>query len=297
MSIRNPMRVAFWIAAMVEGLTSSAGAVPLQYKVVVAESEITANMNASAFVTVSPDPLNQFPQYGALTNSSTTQPTNIGSQAVADVGLPGNFNNGANGITISQLTWSTYPAIMNGFGVISIPLNLTGPYQLIGYTATVGSLSLTLDSPLTSSLTPLGSDQWAWAGLGNVTISGTIDPTVAIPTKPTITLGSFPFSENLTIPLAGTFSVAANHTDLTLGIPTSTLKNQSLGLPPINVSLDPTGTGLVTATFGLNGLVLADLSTAIVYRNWSINTAFIPEPQTALLLSIGLVGLAVRRRH
>jgi len=300
MSTWNPMRVVFETAVMVGGLATSALAVPLPYSVVVNQSDINSTITVDASATMSPDPLNQFqhPMIGTLSAISTTRP-NPSSSAVADVGLPGNFNNGANGITISQLTWSTSPGTLEGFALVPVPLSLTGSrFQFLAFTANVASLSLTLDSPLTSSLTPLGTDQWAWTGLGNVTISGVIDPTISIPTKPPVTLGAFPFSESLTMPLAGTFSAAPGHTDLTLGIPTGTLKNQSLSLPPIDVPLDLTPLGApVTGFFSLSGFVLGDLSTAIVYRNYSINSAVIPEPGTGLLICIGLLGFAVRRRH
>ena len=47
----------------------------------------------------------------------------------------------------------------------------------------------------------------------------------------------------------------------------------------------------MTGTFVLYDLTLADISTAVVYKN----TAPIPEPNTGLLFALGLAGLAVRR--
>ena len=99
------------------------------------------------------------------------------------------------------------------------------------------------------------------------------------------------------MPLAGTFSGDGTGTRVTLGIPLDVLQDQSLALPPINVPLN-LGTlpaplnGLVTGNFSLSGLVLGDLATAIVYQN----ATPIPEPNTAALLAIGLVGVALRRR-
>jgi hypothetical protein len=292
MSMRSSLRTWFGIA-LIAGSASSAGAVPLTYNVVVAESDITTFMGAAASVDMSPDILNQFPQFGYLNGNSVSKPT-TSSHAVADVGLPGGFDNGAHGITFSQLTFTTLlaPGVMDGFGAITVPLDLLGTnIQFIAYTAKVAALSLTLDAPLTSSLTPtLNPGEWLWAGLGNVTISGIIAPIVQIPGQPDVTLGSFPFSQAVTMPLVGTFSGDANGTRVTLGIPTDTLQNQSLALPPISVPLD---LGVVSATFQLNSLVLADISTAIVYQN----TVPIPEPNTAALLALGLVGFALRQRR
>ena len=80
-----------------------------------------------------------------------------------------------------------------------------------------------------------------------------------------------------------------------LGIPLGSLTDQTLTIQPISVSqpLDPLQLGLVTGFFSISSLTLTDLSTAIVYRN----TTPIPEPGTAALLALGLVGLARLRRR
>lgn len=300
MSMRSSLRAVFGIAGVAGWLASPAAAVPLTYNVVVDESDIFTSASVSAYVDVTPDltellpPIgDDFPMFGGMQGTSNTKPASS-SYAIADVGLPGNFGGG---ITISELTFTTLlaPGVMDGFGLITVPLDLTGSsLQLIAYQAKIASLTITLDSPgITSALTPLGPGEWAWAGTANATISGILAPTVAIPTVDTITLGPYPFSQAVTLPFAGTFSGDENGTVLTLGIPIDTLQNQSLELPTISQQIDLLDLGLVTATFNMSALVLADFSAAVVYAN----STPIPEPNTAALLALGLVGIALRRRR
>src|SRR5262249_27354948 len=85
--------------------------------------------------------------------------------------------------------------------------------------------------------------------------------------QPPDELGSFPYSQSVTIPLSGTFSGDSSRSRVTVSIPQGSLQNQSLSLPPINVQKDIGGVGLVTGSFQLSGLVLSSLSSAIVYEN------------------------------
>ena len=297
MSVRNGLRglagiaiVAGWI-----GIAGSASALPLTYNVVVSESNSRIDMAAGAGIDVNPDFLDLFPQGATLAGTSNTFPL-PSSNAVADVGLPGSFDP-ATGITFSELTarFGQLPGTLTGFGTVTVPLDITGSgVQFVAFTAKVSSFSIVLDAPLSSPLVAgVNPNEWLWAGAGNVTISGTLDPIVSIPGQPDITLGSFPFSQAVTMPLAGTFSGIPTGSQVTLGIPLGSITNQTLTIPPINV-LEPIDLlGLVTGTFSIDSLVLTDLSTAIVYRN----ATPIPEPGTAALLGLGLVVLARRRRR
>ena len=112
-----------------------------------------------------------------------------------------------------------------------------------------------------------------------------------IPGQPDVTLGSFPFSQTLTMPLAGTFASVPTGTEINVGIPSDALHDQNLSLPPVDVPLNLLQLGLITAYFHLDNLVLADISTSVVYRN----ATPVPEPGTAALLVVGLAGLASRR--
>jgi hypothetical protein len=281
------LAVSSWVAG-------AAMAAPLTYSVVQAESNVSLTAGVNAVVDVNPDLLNTFPQYGNMTGSSNTKPTKF-SNVIADVGLPGGFNDGANGITFSELSirLQDLPGPLEGFGVISVPLDITGSsIQILGFNATFSSFRLDINAPFSSALTPTGNpDEWLWAGPADVTLSGTIAPVVFVPTVGPVPLGSFPFSQALTMPLAGTFAGIPTGTEINVGIPSGTLHDQNLSLPPIDVPLNLVELGLITAYFHLDTLTLADISTSVVYRS----ATPVPEPGTAALLVLGLAGLAARR--
>ncbi len=292
------------LVGLVCSFAASASAAPLLYKVVQEDSEIEATFRVGYDVDVSLDPLNAFPQSGDLVGTSTTFPSGL-SRVIADVGLPDGFNDGANGITFSQLSIITnnLPGELTSVGLISVPLSLTGePTQAIAFFASVSNFSIVLNAPFTSTtFTPsVNPNEWLWTGVGNVTISGTLKPHVEIPTVQTIDFPDTPFSQVLDVPLLGTFSGDNTSTKIQVGIPINTLHNLNLGLPAIDQNLDigglisPLLAGLITTSFHLDTLVLGDISTSVVYVN---DTQPIPEPGTAPLVGLGLVGLAIRRRR
>jgi len=295
-SLSSSLGIGF--AAGVFALAGSAAASPLLYKVVSSESNASMTVAADAAIDVTPDFLNQFPVATTLFGTSNTAPTGV-SKITADTGLPGSFDNGANGITISEfaLNYANLPGTLSGFGSVPVPLNLTGSsFQLIAFTAQVSSLNITLEGPISSSLTPTGNpDEWFWSALSSVTISGTLKPTVNVPITDPVTLGEFPFSQaGVPLLLAGTFAGIPTGSQVTVGIPSDAFTNQDLSLPPIAVTgLPLDGLGLVNGSFSISNLTLADFSTAAVFRN----ATPIPEPGTAALFGLGLVGLAIRRRR
>jgi PEP-CTERM motif len=284
-------------------LASAASAVPLQYGVVVSESNVRVDMGVNAAVDFNPDFTellpggNDFPFGGVMNGFSNTFPTPQ-SKVTADVGLPSSFNGGASGITFSELSIRTanVPGAFSGLGVVSVPLDITGSsFQLLAFGAKVSHFDIVLDDPFSSTLTPTGNpNEWLWAGLANVTLSGEITPLVEVPSVQTLELDPVPFSQAVTIPLAGTFSGNQSGTEITVGIPIDTLENQDLSLPTINQQFKLLQLGLITGFLQLDTLLLTDFSTEIVYRN---ATTPIPEPSTMPLIGLALAGFAMARRR
>jgi hypothetical protein len=297
--MRFSLRTAF-STGVVAGLwiAVSAAAVPLTYGVVVNESNQTIDARAGTYMDVTPDLLNQFPLTGFINGTAVTQPT-PSSNVVVDTGLPSNFQNGANGITFSSLSYTSLlaPGLLNGFGLVSVPLSLTGtPFQLVGFQAAVAEYTITLDAPFSATLTPgLNPNEWLWAGTGTITMSGILQPNVIIPTQQPIALDPVPFSQSgITVPLAGTFTGSpSGGSRVTFGFPQGSLHDVTLGTPDIFQPVDLGGIVPVTGIFSLNDLIVTDISLAAVFDNITP----IPEPNTAALVALGLVGIAIRRRR
>jgi hypothetical protein len=298
MLIRGSGEVRYALGALAVSLllASSVSAVPLVYNIQPTQSDIQTATSLSASADVTPDLLNQFPQSVNLIGTSSTQP-GYGTTLTADVGLPGNFQDGANGIVISQMA-VTYPEALQLFsiGSITVPLG-GGTSQPVAFVGNLTSLNITLDanSTITSSLTPTQNPgEYLWAGLANLTISGSLSPTVIIPTVQTIDLPATPFSQSTTAVLAGTFYGDGLGSLVTVGIPADEIHNLDVSLPPIQVTgLDPLGLGLLALTFSFQDLNFVDLTASILYTN----ATPIPEPGTFSLLCLGLAGFSALRRN
>lgn len=167
------------LIGLVSAVASAASAVPLPYAVVQAESNVFARARLTSTIDVQPDFTNTFPFTEPLNGSSNTMPSTL-SHLTADVGLPANFCNGCNGITFSELVIHTFnlPGPLLGTSSVPVPLAITGsPVLFVTFTANVASLQITLNTPLSSMLTPSANpDEWLWAGVADVTISGTLKP-------------------------------------------------------------------------------------------------------------------------
>jgi hypothetical protein len=295
MSLRGSLEVRYALGALalLLALASSGSAVPLVYSIVPTESELSTSTALTAGVDVTPDLLNQFPQSVNMFGFSQTQPS-YGTTLTADVGLPNAFNDGANGITISQMSVNYFETLqLFSIGSITTPLG-GGASQAVAFAANVGSLNITLDSPLTSALIPTGNaGEYLWAGTANVTISGELSPSIIIPTVQTIDLPATPFSQSAPVALEGIFYGDASGTEVTVGIPPDAIQSLNLSLPPIQETVDPLGLGLVSLTFSFSEFSFVGLNGSIVYTN----PTPIPEPGTFALLCCGLAGFSALRRH
>jgi hypothetical protein len=283
------MLASGWFAA-------AASAAPLTYNVVQAESNTLFQAGALASMDVNPDFANAFPASVSMLGISNTAPGPL-SKVAADVGLPGAFNPGT-GITFTDLQIRQItPGTITGIGSLPVALDILGnTVSLVAVSANVSFFSIVLDAPFSSSLIPSGNpDEWLWAGLANVTLSGFFEPIVTIPTVPDVTLGQFPFSQQVTIPLTGTFASIPTGSEVTVGIAAGALEDQPLPLPLIQqtIPLDPLQLGIVTGSINFGTLILHELSAEAVFRN----STPIPEPAPALLVGLGLAGLALRARR
>jgi hypothetical protein len=302
-------RVLGWTGLLGLAIASSASATALNYTVIPAESNVSARFNVNGIVNVSPDltetaqpPNGLFPVQQLLSGQSNTQPSSL-SKLTADVGIPEGFNNGANGIDISVLQIHAFQvpggvSLQSSIPLPSVPIDPLGIATpvFVSTSASVTSLQITLNpnQHITSSLTPSANpNEWLWAGLGDVTISGVIQPGVAVALQLPAGIPATPFTQQVTLPFLGNFQALANGTRVNVGIDQDAFQDQNLSLPPISQQVDILGLGLVTLTFDLNTLVLADLSTSVVYQN----ATPVPEPGTAALVAIGVVGLALQRRR
>ena len=239
------------VMGLVSAVAAAASAVPLPYQVVQAESNLFVRTTVTSTFDVEPDLTNTFPFTEPLSAISNTQPSGF-SNLTADVGLPGGFANGANGITFSELVIhsSNLPGPL--FGTSAVPL----PLALAGQPRPVPDGDRDRHQPdrsrSTSRSCPRSRPVWIprrgpGPGLADVTISGNLAPNLAISAVPgIIPYPETPFSQAVQLPLSGLFSGIPGGTRVDVGIPSDALQDQNLSLHPIDIAVNQTPGFLVS---------------------------------------------------
>ena len=169
LQVSAPGRLRRALAGLAVALLAPAvaSAAFINYTVVPSESSLSASAFGNVQVDVEPDPLDEFPDHAQMTGSTTTQPS-FSSRAVVDVGLPGSFNDGANGIAFNDLRIVYNETLrIASLGGVSVPLG-GGVTQLFAFNTSLSSLSIRLDDPFSTSLTPgLNPNEYLWSQTAN----------------------------------------------------------------------------------------------------------------------------------
>lgn len=290
------------LAALPLALPPAAAAEPFEYRAVPDESNVSTYAGLSFVLDVNPDFTellpggDDFPLFANLSGFSNTF-ASPASRLTAEVGLPDVVGSEISFSTL-RLNVPNVPGTLIGGDIIRVPLDLTGsPIQLISFTATVSKLDIVLNEPFSSTLTPIGEDEWAWAGLANVHITGEINPTVNVPTMDPVALVPVPFEQDAMLPLFGTFGGDDMATWVTLGAEIDPLVD-----PPIEIAPDPTfqqfdigELGLVTGFLSLNAFAIQELSTDVFYLN-DDQPLPLPEPGGVAMLAVGALALGALSR-
>jgi hypothetical protein len=182
--------------------------------------------------------------------------------AVADVGLPDQFAGGANGLLLSAFDAQTsfdQPATLftNVFdGLVTLLPELPIPLAGAVVTFDIADLQVSSLGPLESDFLSLGEpNQWHWAGVTPLHVSGQLNLLLTIPSREPIQFASGSFGVSSSDgALAGSFTGDATSTTLVVGLEDATVNPETDELLQEHViDLSPLG----VVTLKLNRLRLA----------------------------------------
>ncbi len=263
------------------------GAIPLTYRFQPTESDLHYYRATCGFdVTI--DTFLGVYEGTAPAQSSLPRHVSTYGSVVADVGLPHGFDGGASGITIDSLEVTTPWIGSSGFfGQVDGSASMQVGFGLV--------------NPLDSPLILASEDTYLLGGTARIQPRGIVNLRIRIPSVPIFSsrfsVGPFEFpaapEDQL---LTGYFSGSLSGTELELFMDSSGFSH-STGNPifdPLTISegLPP----------GINSVTLTPIELTAGFYDDALqvvatNPLPIPEPTTALLLAIGLAGLAVAGRR
>ena len=181
---------------------ASAAAEPLTYAIQPINPVVQVTLEGDAEVTLSP--LLGPPTTFSLFDGTSTLFGRPRGTAVADVGLPGAFMGGAQGIVVSSFQANTeftesaflFTDLFAQLPPIPSPVPLVGAGLLVE----IADLELVLDGPLSSPLHPNGEPNgFSWDGEAPLTVNGVLNLFVLIPGQ-----------EPIGLPEPATFSVSVS---------------------------------------------------------------------------------------
>jgi hypothetical protein len=244
-------------------LAISAGAEPLTYTISPVNPVLTVVVEGDASVTYSP--LLGPPTTVSLVNGISQLSGRPRGSAVADVGLPGAFGNGAHGLVISSFQANTefgessflFTDLFEQLPEIPSPVPLVGAALVVD----IADLELVFDGPLSSPLQPNGPNNYSWAGQVPLTVNGSINVSVLIPGQ-----------EPIGLPEPSTFSVSVSPAFMTGGfLGDATTTTLEVGADALEVDPD---TGEFLAPIEINLGVLGGISVELTRLRLRVDGAY-----------------------
>jgi hypothetical protein len=272
-------------------VSAPASAAVLTYRIA-NTSLMTGSLSLVGDMDMEPDLAEAFPTFLIASGTTNTRPRGT---LVADVplahptGRPITFESG----TI------TFPALgrATGGGIVTFPLPPLPGLPVGGSTVfaasfDLGDLTIEIEPPFTTTnLFPTGPGEWTFAALATGVLSGTVSPTLTIPTVEPVSLGEVPIAPTaVVLPIVGTFSGGPDGTRIAIGLDDAAEPlTFDLDVETLDFVLVP---GVVQFHATLDTLSLADTNLFIEATN---TTPLPAAPACGLGAELALLGLVSHR--